>query len=138
MTSRSATRDEAARHGSQSHGAVRKQSLLHLFLGRPSMTSPWMLQFGGHHPRLEYQDVGSHRGDDADTHVSDLECWDQARTTKRSRPKGMKASAMKAKQQAMLLDIIAERAGILNQSSAVARMARAKVPLGTDYRVRPI
>ena len=88
------------------------------------MTSPWMLQFGGHHPRLEYQDVGSHRGDDADTHVSDLECWDQARTTKRSRPKGMKASAMKAKQQAMLLDIIAERAGILNQSSAVARMAR--------------
>jgi hypothetical protein len=43
----------------------------------------------------------------------------------------MKASAMKAKQQAMLLDIIAERAGILNQSSAVARMAGAKVPLGT-------
>jgi hypothetical protein len=41
-------------------------------------------------------------------------------------PDGLKATTMNPKQQAMLLDLIAEWAGILNEPSAAARMAEMK------------
>jgi hypothetical protein len=48
-------------------------------------------------------------------------------------PEGLKVSAMNEKQQAMLLDIIAEWAGILNESSAAARMTEMKADLGETW-----
>ena len=48
-------------------------------------------------------------------------------------PDGLKASAMNAKQQAMLLDLIAEWAGILNEPSAAIRMAEMKADLNQTW-----
>ena len=48
-------------------------------------------------------------------------------------PDGLKASAMSAKQQAMLLDLIGEWAGILNEPSAAARMTQMKADLGDTW-----
>ena len=42
---------------------------------------------------------------------------------KKIAPEGLKVSGMNAAQQAMLLDVIAEWAGIMNENSAAARMA---------------
>jgi hypothetical protein len=52
---------------------------------------------------------------------------------KRIAPEGMKASDMNARQQAMLLDVIAEWADILNKSSAAARMAEIKAELNETW-----
>jgi hypothetical protein len=52
---------------------------------------------------------------------------------KRIVPEGLKASALNARQQAMLLDLIAEWAGIINESSAAARMAQVKADLGETW-----
>jgi hypothetical protein len=41
-------------------------------------------------------------------------------------PEGLKASSLNEKQRAMLLDLVAEWAGIVNESSATARMAELK------------
>ncbi len=41
-------------------------------------------------------------------------------------PDGLKVSAMNSKQQAMLLDLIAEWSGILNEPYAAARMSEMK------------
>jgi Protein of unknown function (DUF3500) len=48
---------------------------------------------------------------------------------KKIAPEGLKASAMTEKQQAMLLNVVAEWSGILNDSSAGARMAEIKAYL---------
>lgn len=48
-------------------------------------------------------------------------------------PDGLKASAMNAKQQALLLDLIAEWAGILNGPFAAARMAQMKADLNQTW-----
>jgi len=48
-------------------------------------------------------------------------------------PDGLKASAMNAKQQAMLLDLIGEWAGILNERSASVRMAEMKADLDQTW-----
>jgi hypothetical protein len=44
-------------------------------------------------------------------------------------PEGLKASAMNEKQRAMLLDVIAEWAGIVHESAASARMAEMKADI---------
>jgi hypothetical protein len=44
-------------------------------------------------------------------------------------PEGLKATAMNAKQRAMLLDLIAEWSGIVHESAAAARMAEIKAGL---------
>ena len=44
-------------------------------------------------------------------------------------PEGLKASAMNDQQRAMLLDVIAEWAGIIHESAAAARMAELKADL---------
>jgi hypothetical protein len=48
-------------------------------------------------------------------------------------PEGLKASAMNEKQRAMLLNLIAEWAGIVNQAAASARMAEIKADLGQTW-----
>ena len=48
-------------------------------------------------------------------------------------PDGLKASAMKPKQQAMLLDLIAEWAGILNEPYAAARISEMKADLNDTW-----
>ncbi|HEY0778885.1 MAG TPA: DUF3500 domain-containing protein [Gemmatirosa sp.] len=48
-------------------------------------------------------------------------------------PEGLKASAMTARQRALLLDVIAEWAGIVNEHEAAARMAELRADLDQTY-----
>ncbi len=48
-------------------------------------------------------------------------------------PEGLKASAMNAKQRAMLLDVMTEWAGIVNDTAAAARMAELKADLNDTW-----
>jgi hypothetical protein len=48
-------------------------------------------------------------------------------------PEGLKASAMNDKQRAMLLDLIAEWAGIVHETAAAARMAEIKAGMGETW-----
>jgi len=48
-------------------------------------------------------------------------------------PEGLKASAMNERQRAMLLDVIAEWAGIVHESAAAARMAELKADLAETW-----
>jgi hypothetical protein len=142
------------------------------FLGTPSITDPWMLQFGGHHLALNITLIGSQGvltptltgaqpatfqlngrtlrplGRESDKALALLNTLDAKQRTqavlnytvadlvlgpglddKRIAPEGLKASAMDATQQAMLLDLVAEWAGIMNESSAAGRMAQIKADL---------
>jgi Protein of unknown function (DUF3500) len=142
------------------------------FLGKPSTTTPWMLQFGGHHLALNITIAGSKGvltptltgaqpanfklngktirplGRESDKALALLQSLDPdqrkqavlnytvadlvlgpGQDDKKIMPEGLKASAMTAKQQAMLLNVIKEWAGIMNESSATARMAEMKAEL---------
>ena len=135
------------------------------FLGMPSMTNPWMLQFGGHHLALNITIAGSKGvltptltgaqpanfklngktirplGRESDKALDLLQSLDAnqrkqavlnytvadlvlgpGQDGKKIVPEGLKVSAMTARQQAMLLDLIWEWTSILNGSSAAARM----------------
>lgn len=48
-------------------------------------------------------------------------------------PEGLKASSMNEKQRAMLLDVIAEWAGIVHESAAAARMAELKADVNETW-----
>ena len=48
-------------------------------------------------------------------------------------PEGLKASSMNEKQRAMLVDVIAEWAGIVHESAAAARMAQLKAEIGETW-----
>jgi hypothetical protein len=48
-------------------------------------------------------------------------------------PEGLKASNMNEKQRAMLVDVIAEWAGIIHESAAAARMAELKAEIGETW-----
>jgi len=48
-------------------------------------------------------------------------------------PEGIKCSAMNASQQAMLLDLVSEWAGIINEQTAAARMAEIKASLSQTW-----
>ena len=52
---------------------------------------------------------------------------------KKITPEGLKVSEMNARQQALLLDLISEWAGIINQKSATARMAEIKADLNATW-----
>ena len=146
------------------------------FLGKPSTTTPWMLQFGGHHLALNITIAGAQGvltpsltgaqpatfklggktirpvGRESDKALALLQSLDanlrkQAVLTysvpdlvlgpgqdgKTIVPEGLKASAMSPNQLAMLLDLIAEWAGIINQSSANRRMAEVKAELNDTW-----
>ena len=146
------------------------------FLGKPSPTTPWMLQFGGHHLALNITIAGSKGvmtpsltgaqpatfklngqtirplGRESDKALALLQSLDgrerqQAILTyrvadlvlgpgqdgKQIAPEGLKVSAMTDKQKTMLVDLIAEWAGIMNQSAASVRMAQLKADLNETW-----
>ena len=139
------------------------------FLGTPSATQPWMLQFGGHHLALNVTIAGSKGvltptltgaqpalfklngktirplGRESDKALALLQALDEnqrkqavlgyqvadlvlgpGQDGKKIAPEGLKVSSMNAKQQAMLLGLIAEWSGILNEPYASARMDQLK------------
>jgi Protein of unknown function (DUF3500) len=146
------------------------------FLGTPSSTDPWMLQFGGHHLALNITLAGPRGvltptltgaqpalfqlngktirplGRESDKALALLRSLDASQRKqavlgytvadlvlgpgqddKKIAPEGIKASAMSAQQQAKLLDLIAEWAGIINENSAVARMKEIKADLNETW-----
>lgn len=168
----------APQHGGNFHGGDLFGSNLYYisFLGNPSTTAPWMLQFGGHHLALNItfaanKDVMTPTltgaqpakfdangqtirpvGRESDKALALLNSLDdrqrkQAVLTytvpdlvlgpgedgKKISPEGLKASAMNEKQRSMLLDLIAEWAGIINQTAASARMAQLTSDLNDTW-----
>jgi uncharacterized protein DUF3500 len=146
------------------------------FLGKPSTSSPWMLQFGGHHLALNITIAGDKGvltptltgaqpaafksngktirpiGRESDKGLALVQSLDDKQRQravlnytvsdlvlgpgqdgKKIAPEGLKASEMNSKQQAMLLDVIGEWAGILNESSASVRMAELKADLNETW-----
>jgi len=140
------------------------------------MTSPWMLQFGGHHLALNITMSGSDSvmvpsltgaqpatfklngltvrplGRESDKALALLDSLDAAQRQqailkyrvadlvlgpgqdgKKIMPEGMKVSGMSEKQKAMLLDVIQEWAGIMNDSAASARMTQLKAELNETW-----
>ena len=146
------------------------------FLGTPSNTAPWMLQFGGHHLALNITIVGNQGvmtpsltgaqpatfqfngktirpvGRESDKALALLQSLDEnqrkqailgysvpdlvlgpGQDGKRIAPEGMKVSAMNEKQKAMLLDLMAEWVGIMNDRAASVRMAQLKAELNETW-----
>jgi hypothetical protein len=146
------------------------------FLGTPSITTPWMLQFGGHHLALNISMVGGKGimtpsltgaqpasfqlngktirpvGRESDKALALLQSLDAGQRKqailgytvadlvlgpgedgKKIAPEGLKASAMNAGQRAMLVDLIAEWTGIMNQTSAAARMTQLQAELNDTW-----
>jgi hypothetical protein len=142
------------------------------FLGKPSATSPWMLQFGGHHLALNITIVGStgimtpsltgaqpavfkvngrtirplgRESDEALALLQSLDAKQRSKAVlnykvadlvlgpgqdgKRISPEGLKVSEMNDKQRVLLLQVIAEWAGIMNHTMASARMTQLKTEL---------
>jgi hypothetical protein len=145
-------------------------------LGTPSTTSPWMLQFGGHHLALNITVDGDKDvltptltgaqpalykiggktvrplGAESDKGLALLKALDAPQQKQAVlgfeladlvlgpgqdgvtiQPEGLKASAMNGPQRALLLDVIAEWAGIVNDSAAAARMAQLKADLDQTW-----
>jgi hypothetical protein len=146
------------------------------FLGTPSATAPWLLQFGGHHLAINVTIVGAENvmtpslpaaqparyvlngqtvrplGDENDKgfalinaldaqqrgqailkyQVSDL-VLGPGEDGRVIAPSGLRASAMNARQQAMLLDVAHEWVGILNDAAATAKMAEIKANLAQTW-----
>ena len=150
-------------------------------LGKPSVTDPWMLQFGGHHLALNITiagrggvggegiltpsltaaqpakftldgktvrplgaendkafalinalDEGQRRQAILNYKVADL-VLGPGQDGKTIQPEGIKGSALSAAQQAMLLDLAGEWAGIVNERAAAARMAELKSNLADTW-----
>jgi Protein of unknown function (DUF3500) len=144
--------------------------------GSPSLTTPWMLQFGGHHLALNITIAGQRGvitptltgaqpalytsngrtvrplGQENDKAFVLLNALDEAqrkqailnyriddlvlgpgRAGETIQPEGLKASAMNEQQRAMLLDLISEWAGIINDAYLTARMAEIKAGLNDTY-----
>ena len=144
--------------------------------GSPSATSPWMLQFGGHHLGLNIVMAGEHgvgtptltgaqpagytvggktvrvlaaENDKAFALLDALDDSQRKQTTLNYRvgdlvlgpgqtgkviqPEGLKASAMNDKQRALLLDVISQWAGIVNDAYAAPRLAEIKAGLEDTY-----
>jgi hypothetical protein len=146
------------------------------FLGKPSTTAPWMLQFGGHHLALNITIIGSKGimtpsltgaqpamfkvngktirplGQESDEALALLQSLDAKQRSlavlnykvadlvlgpgqdgKQISPEGLKVSAMTDKQRAMLLQLISEWAGIMNDAMASARTAQLKSELNDTW-----
>jgi hypothetical protein len=146
------------------------------FLGNPSTTTPWMLQFGGHHLALNITIAGSRGvmtpsltgaqpatftlngqtirplGRESDKGLALLQSLDAKQRAqavlsyrvpdlilgpgqdgKKIAPEGLKASAMNENQRQLLIDLIAEWSGIINESAASARMSELKADLNETW-----
>ena len=141
-------------------------------LGTPSTTTPWMIQFGGHHLAINVTVVGpanvmtpslpaaqpakytlngqtirplGHENDKGFALINALNAAQLKRAVlnyevndlvlgpgadgKVIQPEGIPASELDSAQQAMLLDIVHEWVGILNDDAAGAKMAEIKANL---------
>jgi hypothetical protein len=146
------------------------------FLGTPSVTAPWMLQFGGHHLAINLTLAGSQAsmapslpaaqpatytfegrtirplGNENDKAFALINALDDAQRKQAIlgsvvsdlvlgpgqdgriiQPEGIRASALSAAQQTMLLDIVREWAGIQNDAFAQPRMAEIRTNLPDTY-----
>jgi hypothetical protein len=146
------------------------------FLGAPSTTTPWMLQFGGHHLAINLTLAGSqasmtpslpaaqpatytfegreirplgNENDKAFALINALDTAQRGQAILTSRvadlvlgpgqdgrviqPEGIRASALSPAQQAMLLDIVHEWAGIMNEAFAGPRMTEIRGHLPQTY-----
>jgi hypothetical protein len=146
------------------------------FLGKPSNTGPWMLQFGGHHLALNITIAGNRGvmtpsltgaqpalfkvngqtirplGRESDKAFALLQSLNEGQRKqavlsyrvadlvlgpgqdgKRIAPEGLKVSAMTDKQKELLLGLIAEWAGMMNDAAASARMAQLRSDLNETY-----
>jgi hypothetical protein len=146
------------------------------FLGTPSVTTPWMLQFGGHHLAINLTLAGSQAsmapslpaaqpatytfegrtirplGNENDKAFALINALDDAQRKqailgsvvsdlvlgpgqdgRTIQPEGIRASALSAAQQTMLLDIVREWAGIQNDAFAQPRMAEIRTNLPDTY-----
>jgi len=146
------------------------------FIGKPSTTAPWMLQFGGHHLALNITIIGSKGimtpsltgaqpamfkvdgktirplGPESDEALALLQSLDARQRSqavlnykvadlvlgpgqdgKQISPEGLKVSTMTDKQKAMLLQLISEWAGIMNDAMASTRMAQLKSELNDTW-----
>ena len=146
------------------------------FVGSPSVTAPWMVQFGGHHlainltmarseatiaPSLPATQPASYSfegrtvrplGDENDKAFALVNALDDAQRSqailayrvadlvlgpgqdgRTIQPEGIRASALSAAQQTMLLDLVREWVGITNDTFAEPRMAEIKDKLPDTY-----
>ena len=146
------------------------------FLGTPSATAPWMLQFGGHHLAINLTMAGSqasmapslpaaqpatytfegrtvrplgNENDKAFTLVNALNDAQRKQAILAYRvadlvlgpgqdgrtiqPEGIRASALTAPQQTMLIDLVREWAGIMNDAFAEPRMVEIRTNLPRTY-----
>jgi Protein of unknown function (DUF3500) len=146
------------------------------FVGTPSVTTPWMLQFGGHHLAINLTMAGSQAtlapslpaaqpakftiegrtirplGDENDKAFALINALDDAQRTqavlgyrvtdlalgpgqdgRTIQPEGIRVSALSAPQQNMLLDLVREWSGIMNDAFAEARMAEIRANLPDTY-----
>ena len=144
--------------------------------GSPSITNPWMVQFGGHHLGLNVVIAGQHgvmtptlTGAQPAVYTKDgktvrvlaqendkaFDLLNALTASQRQQailnyqigdlvlgpgqagktivPEGLKASAMNASQRTMLLDLIVQWAGIINDAYVTARMAEIKTGLDNTY-----
>jgi hypothetical protein len=145
-------------------------------LGTPSASTPWLIQFGGHHLAINVTIVGEssvmtpslpaaqpakyvlngqtvrplgHENDKGFALIGALNPGQLKKAVlnyeikdlvlgpgndgKVIQPEGILASELDAKQQAMLLDIMHEWVGILNDEAANAKMAEIKANLAKTY-----
>ena len=146
------------------------------FLGVPSVSAPWMLQYGGHHLAINLTLVGrratlapSHTaaqpasyafegrtvrplGDENDRAFALMATLDAAQRSqailgysvsdlvlgpgqdgRTIQPEGLRASALSAPQQGMLMDLVREWAGIANDALAAPRMDEIRARLPETY-----
>ena len=146
------------------------------FLGTPSVTTPWLLQFGGHHLAINLTLAGSQAtmapslpaaqpaiyefegrtirplGNENDkafalinalnddqrkqaiigSRVADL-VLGAGQDGRTIQPEGIRASALTTEQQAMLLDVVREWAGIQTDAFAEPRMAEIRAALADTF-----
>jgi Protein of unknown function (DUF3500) len=146
------------------------------FVGTPSTTGPWMLQFGGHHLAINLTMGGSQAsltpshtaaqpatytiegrtvrplGAENDKAFALINALDNAQRSqailnyrvadlvlgpaqdgRTIQPEGIRATALSAAQQSMLLELAREWAGITNDAYAETRMAEIKTNLPQTY-----
>ena len=146
------------------------------FLGTPSTTTPWRLQYGGHHLAINLTLAGSQAsmapslpaaqpatytfegreirplGKEVDKAFALMGALDEkqrgqaiigsrvadlvlgaGQDGKVIQPEGLRASAMSTAQQEMLLELVREWAGIMNDAYAAPRMAEIRGNLPQTY-----
>lgn len=146
------------------------------FMGKPSTTEPWRIQYGGHHLALNITIAGDHGvltpsliavqpakyeskgktvrplGRETDLALKLVKSLDEDQRKaavlgsemrdlvlgpghdgETIQPEGIQAGKLNADQRAMLLDLVSEWSGIINESSAEAKLAEVKSHLDDTW-----